>query len=80
VQSAGVPDIATNVELSSQSLIEVATKFGAGKDDPDGTAPAESFSQGLSVTGLLNWAEPASRVAEGAGGGNTVMVIVEYAF
>jgi hypothetical protein len=72
--------MAINVVLSPQSLIDVATKLGAGKLDPAGTAPAESFSQGLNVTGLLNWAEPASRVADGAGGGNTVMVIVEYAF
>jgi hypothetical protein len=72
--------MAINVVLSPQSLIDVATKFGAGKLDPVGTAPAESFSQGFSVTGMLYWAEPASRVAEGAGGGNTVMVIVEYAF
>jgi hypothetical protein len=80
VQSAGVVDIATNVELSPQSLIDVATRFGAGTVDPAGTEPAASFSQGFKVTGLLYSAEPVSITADGAGGGTTVIVIVEYAF
>ena len=80
MQSAGVVDIATNEALSSQSLIDVATKLGADELDPAGTVPAASFSHGLSVTGLLYSAEPVSIVADGAGGGTTVIVIVEYAF
>jgi hypothetical protein len=83
VQSAGVPEKATKVELSSQSLIDVATKLGAGYGVPSwrkelsGLVPAESLIQGFKVTGLLYSAEPVSMVAEGAGGGTTVIVIVE---
>jgi hypothetical protein len=61
-------------------LIEVAIKLGAGALDPAGIDPAESLIQGFSVTGLLYSAEPVSIVADGAGGGTTVIVIVEYAF
>jgi hypothetical protein len=66
-----------NVVLSAQSLIEVAISLGAWKLDPAGTVPAASFIHGFSVTGLLYFAEPVSIVADGAGGGTTVIVIVE---
>jgi hypothetical protein len=69
--------MATNVELSSQRRIEVAINFGAGALEPAGTAPAASLIHGLRVTGLLYSAEPVSITADGAGGGKTVIVIVE---
>jgi hypothetical protein len=52
-------------------------RFGAGALDPAGTGISESLIQGRKVTGLLYSAEPVSITAEGAGGGTTVIVIVE---
>jgi hypothetical protein len=77
VQSGAFSDMATKVSLSSQRRIEVAINFGAGALEPAGTAPAESLIHGLRVTGWLYCAEPVSSVADGAGGGSTVIVIVE---